>query len=198
MSDFGIYFSGLLVPIFTFFSVVALVITLNYQRIQFRDQQKAHRLELLLSRFDSAREAFERIINGPFNHSSEPDALSLHYVFFIKGNVSDNSNSLDEAMRILNILEVVNYEVSTPYELDPEYGRYFLFITQVKVKGLSLINLYMNFSQFTTSNDEYLMRYLQTIVVDVVYQLGTWRMISEEEQARYISNIGYIEKSHQV
>ena len=200
-ADFANYYSGIVTPLLTIGSVIALVITLNYQRIQFRDQQNAHRLELLLARFDSAHEAFERITNGPFNHSSEPEAISLNSVFFIKGNVSDKSRSLDEAMRILPILDVGNYKVLTPSDLDakhPGYGRYFLFISQVRVKGLSLINLYKHFSQFTTSNDKFVVKYLQPIVADSIYRLSSWKMISKEDEARYISDIESVEKSKQV
>lgn len=88
LSDFGTYFSGVLVPILTFFSIIALVTTLYYQSLQlksqqkqFKEQQDAHRLELLLSRFDQDYDEYITILNSKFNYSNDPEEISLYSMF---------------------------------------------------------------------------------------------------------------------
>lgn len=187
LSDFGSYFSGVLLPIFTLLSVILLVLTLSYQRQQllsqvehFEHQQNAAFFDSYVLRFEMQYERYENLCNKnfPWHPLNEEEKGFKLYDYQQLSFISPEYTIANQAIEIIENIRDEPIEDFLKVDLTRRI-RFYIDDVYTEAIGATL-SLRAAYSLAKYEN-AFILLDLWKRAIKMISDLNTWKIISDDE-----------------
>ena len=199
LANFATYFSGLITPVITLFSVLALVLTLRLQQVQMKQQNKQFkkslniqigeheaqsrravlqhnlvRLQVYLEKFELQLKLFEETSSKPFAYINGAVILK-NYIY-----TAVDSEGFMPLREQLQEIEIIMAGDEDKLNSDQLMKKYFCITLKGHVEN-ALLALQFAY-RFATQDDAILLNTIRAKGEEMIDALNTWNIISQDKK----------------
>lgn len=192
-AEFATYYSGFITPIFTFLSVLALVLTLMFQQHQFKKQQNSALFESYIQRFEIHYERYVNLINVEFPCYSETQPEVRFKLVEFRGLISTSEKYFSAVQNFELIEKIRNMPLDEVSKLEIRRIVRF-YIDDLKLEADSAKHSLLAAYTFAEHGNVIVLGDLWQRLLNIIIDLRTWRIISKDEYIRLKNEIDIPER----
>lgn len=189
-ADFATYFNGMVMPILTLVSVLALIATLLHQQEQSSHQQKWQIFNSYVQRFEMQ---YERYIVLSRTNFPEQATHSTNQIFSLSEYkyLSDKTNKYRHAKEMIELVQSVREKVNIDnINSVSDIGRRIKFFTDdILLETEGAIDSLLAAYKFADDDHSLILSDLYARTLDMIINLNIWGIITNEEHQKLFKTI---------